>query len=78
MKVNGLISPIEFLKKIDEFAISKNIPYIDAVIEYCEKNGIEVETAAAIIKKSSSSIKEKIKIEGEDLNILEKTDRLPL
>lgn len=72
-----MISSSDFVKKIDEFAKNNNIEYIDAVVEYCARNNIEIETAAAIIK-SSPLIKGKIQIEAENLNIMHKTARLPL
>jgi len=51
--------------------------YIDAVVEWCAKHNIEVETAASIIK-STPTLKSKIQMEAEDLNVLPKTARLPI
>jgi hypothetical protein len=55
----------------------KDIPYIDAVIEYCEQSGFELETAAKLI---SGVLKSKIKLEAENLHYLKKsnTSQLPL
>lgn len=72
-----MILPADFIKKIEEIASKPGVDYIDAVIDYCTKNGIEIETAAAIIK-SNPSIKSKIQVEAEELNVLEKTARLPV
>jgi hypothetical protein len=33
--------------------IANGVPYIDALVDYSEKNGIEIETIAQIVKKSS-------------------------
>ena len=54
-----------------------DIDYIDACIMFCEKNNMEVEQIASIIK-SNQNIKSKIQIEAENLNYLKKTSRLPL
>lgn len=71
LKINSLISSEEFINNIEKFIADNNISYIDAIVEYCNRNNIEIETAAAIIK-SSSSIKGKIQKEGQILHILEK------
>ena len=68
LQVNGLISSEEFIKNIEEFAITHGIEYIDAVVEFCSRNQIEIETAAAIIK-TSSSVKGKIQKEAQALHI---------
>jgi hypothetical protein len=51
--------------------------YIDAVIYFCEKHEIDVETAASLIK-GNSNLKASIRIEAENLNYLPKTSRLPI
>ena len=73
----NMILPADFIKRVEEIAVRSGTDYIDAVVDYCTKNGIEIETAAAIIK-SNPSIKSKIQVEAEELNVLEKTTRLPI
>lgn len=67
----------KFSMAIEEIVYMKDIPYIDAVVEYCEQTGFEVETAAKLI---SGVLKSKIKLEAEDLHYLKKsnTAQLPL
>jgi len=77
IKVNGMIVSTDFVKKIDEIATSTGAHYIDVIVDYCAKNNIEIETAAAIIK-ISPLIKSKVQFEAENLNILQKTARLPI
>ena len=43
---------------------------MDAVLQYCEDNDIDTATIGPLINKS---LKEKIKIEAEKLNLVEKT-----
>lgn len=66
-----------FLQDVEELCRSKNMEYIDAVVHWCEKNKIEVEYAAALVKKDPA-IKAKIQVEAENLNILKRGARLPI
>ncbi len=53
--------------------ISAGVPYIDALVHYSEKNGIEIETIAQIVKKSSI-LKEKIRTEAVTLKMVKKEE----
>ena len=46
------------------------IGYMDAVLKYCEDNDIDTATIGPLVNKS---LKEKIKIEAENLNLVEKS-----
>ena len=67
----------KFSMAIEEMVYMKDIPYIDAVVMYCEETGFELETAAKLI---SGVLKSKIKLEAEDLHYIKKsnTSQLPL
>jgi len=77
MEITSLKTPAQFMKEIDALVLEKKMEYIDAVIYYCERNSIEIETAASLIK-GSAKMKAKIQTEAEDLNYLPKTRKLPL
>ena len=66
----------KFSMAIEEMVYMKDIPYIDAVIMYCEQTGFELETAAKLV---SGVLKSKIKLEAEDLHFLKRsnTSQLP-
>jgi hypothetical protein len=66
-----------FIEEIEKLCRTKNIEYIDAVIHWCEKNKIEVEYIAGLIKKDPV-FKSKIQAEAENLNILKRGARLPV
>lgn len=51
--------------------------YIDAVVFWCEKNKLDVETAAFWIKKDAT-MKSRIQAEAENLNILKRGAKLPI
>ena len=72
---NGLTSE-KFIKEIERIVNTYDIEYMDAVIHFCEKNNIEVETAASIIR-SNLKIKSKLQLEAENLNYLPKSAKLP-
>lgn len=67
----------ELFKKLDQIVRDKQIDYFEAVMHYCEKNNLEVEAIAAVIKQNSI-LKAKIQLIAEDLNLLKKTSRLPV
>ena len=66
-----------FAGEIDKMCQEKDIEYIDAVVLWCERNNIEVEYAASLIKKDPV-FKSKIQVEAENLNILKRPARLPI
>lgn len=66
-------SPNEFSMHIETIAKSNGITYIDAILDYCEKNEIEPKEISSMI---SQSLKEKLEVEYEGLNYLPKKARL--
>jgi Phage late-transcription coactivator len=65
-----------FSLSIETIVAKKKIPYMDAILMYCEETGLEVELAAKLV---SGALKSKIQIEAEELNFLPKsnTTKLP-
>lgn len=63
--------------EIDDIAKSNNGDYMSAIIVYCEKNDVEIESIAKYIKKNVV-LKAKLQQEAEDLNYLNKMPRLPI
>lgn len=66
-----------FVEEIEILCRDKNIEYIDAIVFWCEKNNLEIETAAYWIKKDPV-MRSKVQVEAENLNILKKGARLPI
>jgi len=73
----NFVSIVEFSKEIENLVREKKMEYIDAVVYFCEKNGVDIETAASLIK-NNSKLKASIQEEAEQLNYLPKTQKLPL
>jgi hypothetical protein len=71
-----LISANQFATDIESMRRNGQLEYVDAVVSWCEKNGVEVEYAASIIKKDPV-LRSKLQVEAEDKNIVKKTNKLP-
>lgn len=70
-----ILTTQKFSSIIEQTVQEKRLSYMDAIVWWCEKNEMEVETAAKLI---NGIIKEKIKVEAQELNYLEKSAKLPL
>tara|TARA_B100001964_G_C13701727_1_gene366359 strand:- start:17 stop:277 length:261 start_codon:yes stop_codon:yes gene_type:complete len=71
------VSKEKFAEDIESLVSKTRMNYIDAIVEYCEQNSIEIETVNKLVSKP---LKEKLKYEATELNYLKKTSRgkLPL
>jgi uncharacterized protein YeaC (DUF1315 family) len=67
----------EFPAEIEKLVRENEIEYMDAVILWCERNNLEVEFAAEMIRRNTV-LKAKIQIEAENLNFMKKSARLPI
>jgi len=64
-----------FANTIENIAKEKQITHLDAVLYYCEKEGVEPESVSSLISKG---LKEKIEANARELNFLPKTAQLPV
>ncbi|NBX73518.1 hypothetical protein EB118_16490 [bacterium] len=74
---NPVKSVKDFQEEIDKLVKNKGMEYIEAVVYFCETTGLEIESAASLIK-SSAKMKAVIQNEAEHLNYLPKSARLPI
>ena len=65
----------DFSNWVEDRHIDTKIPRMDIVINYCQQKMIDIETVAPLINKV---LKEKIRYEAEEANLMKKTGRLPL
>lgn len=68
---------VDLAKEVERITRGSDLGVIDAVCHWCEENNIDVETAAALIKKDPV-LKAKLQIEAEELRILSPSAKLPL
>ena len=73
------ITPINFSYEIEKVVLKHKMNYIDAIIFYCEKESIEVESVSKLMTKP---LKEKLKVDATRLNFMKSRGgskaRLPL
>ena len=71
------VSKEKFAEDIEKLVLDTNMNYIDAIVQYCEDNEIEIESVGKLISKP---LKEKIRFVATELNYMKKTSRgkLPL
>lgn len=67
----------KMIREIERIVVEYKADYIDAIVHYCDKNDIEIETVASIIK-SSGKLRSRLQAEGEQLNFLPRSARLPI
>ena len=65
-----------FSQDVEKLVLNNSdMNYIDAIIFFCEKNNIDVESVPKLISKP---LKEKIKYEAMELNFLKRSSRAKL
>lgn len=74
---NPVKSVKDFQEEIDKLVKIKGMEYIEAVVYFCETTGMEIESAASLIR-SSAKMKAVIQHEAENLNFLPKSAKLPI
>ena len=70
-----LNSPKTFCMKIEDIVKEKDITHMDAVLWYCEQEGIEPDTVSNLISKG---LKQKIEANARELNFLPRQAQLPV
>ena len=70
-----LMTPKKFSIAIEKTVKQSGISYMDALVDYCNKNQIEPEQIKPLITKS---LKEKVEVDARNLNFLPKVATLPI
>ena len=69
------LTPQKFALEIEKIVSEEQLNYIDAIVQYCEANSLEVDS---ITKLMSKPLKEKLKYDAQELNFMKKTSRAKL
>lgn len=77
LKFSKLLNADNFYREIEKLVANHNLTYMDAIVHFCEKNELEIETAAALVK-GNFRFKSQIQQEGETLHYLPRTAKLPI
>lgn len=75
VNTNKLMTPTKFSMRIEKLAKDSESSYLDALLDYCEKNSVEPEQVKPLITKS---LKEKLEVNARELNFLPKVATLPI
>jgi hypothetical protein len=70
-----LVTQKQFLEKLEAHITKHKNGYIDSILAVCEDLGIDPEQAAKYLTKP---IIEKIRAEGENINLLPPSPKLPI
>ena len=66
----------KFAEEIEKTVLeNKGMKYMDAIIFFCEKNNVDVESVPKLVSKP---LKEQLKAEAMELNLLKRTSRAKL
>lgn len=60
---------------IEERVAKEKIGYMDAIIDYCNSNDVDIEGVGSLVVQS---LKEKIQLEAEENNMMKPRGKLPL
>jgi|TARA_B100000035_G_scaffold310533_1_gene318485 hypothetical protein len=71
----SVMTPKKFAIKIETIVAQGGVSYMDAILDYCEKNQMEPDAIAPLISKP---LKEKIEADARELNFLPKVATLPI
>ena len=61
------LTPIKFSYEIERVVLKEKMNYIDAILFYCEKETIELESVSKLMTKP---LKEKLKVDATRLNFM--------
>ena len=71
----AVMTPKKFAIKIEQIVSKGGITYMDAILDYWEKNQMEPDAIAPLIAKP---LKEKIEADARELNFLPRVATLPI
>ena len=69
------MTPKQFALQIEKRASKKKITHMEAVLDYCREKEIEPDQITHLINRN---LKDKIKMNAQELNYLPKTATLPV
>lgn len=76
-EINTIINVQDFIQTIEEIVEAKRMEHLDAVLYYCQHTGLEIETAAELIKKNAK-LKARVRVDAEGAGYFPKTAKLPI
>jgi hypothetical protein len=77
IEIKSITTLAEFTEDIQKLVKQGNITHLDAIVAWCEQRGVDVEQVIPLVKKSQV-IKAKLESEASTLNLITKSDTLPI
>lgn len=72
---NNFLTKTKFTKMVEKEVMTKKLSYMEAVIDICDRNDIDLEDVRKFI---AGAIKDKIEAEAMSLNFLPQSNVLPI
>ena len=69
------LTPQKFAIEIEKIVAQEDLNYIDAILHYCDVNGLEIESITKLISKP---LKERLKWDATRLNFMKATSKAKL
>ena len=69
------LTPSKFAIEIEKIVAEEELNYIDAILQFCEKNSVEIESITKLVSKP---LKERLKWDAIRLNFMKPTSRAKL
>lgn len=66
----------EIMREVSKY-VNSDVSFIDALVHYADLHELEVELVGEIVKRSQV-LKAKVREDAEELNLLDRTTRLPV
>jgi len=67
-----------FLEEVEHMCLSRGVDVLDAAVTWCERNGVEYESVAPLIKKAQH-LKTRLQAEAEAVRTVKRVGgRLPI
>jgi hypothetical protein len=66
---------LKFQEEIERIVFTTDYNHMEAIVEYCNKTGMEIEVASSLV---NNNLKSKIQFDAQELNLLPKGARLPI
>jgi hypothetical protein len=66
------LTPSKFALEVEKIVIEENCNYIDAIVNYCQINNLEVDSITKLVSKP---LKERLKYDAINLNFMKRTSR---
>ena len=67
----------EFVVEVENLVKYANTTYLDAIVNFCSRRDIEIETVVPLIMKNIG-IKDNLQMEAEILHLITKSNHLPI